>query len=106
MGRLKQAGYNEKFRVNVIKQALSRFSGMVKADREGSQPLYRDKDWYKNTDNQKKQKKNKDWTKGCDGIIFVQSTPNGVLAKRFRETIKNFPSDIKLRIVEKGGGEA
>ena len=76
---------------------------MVKADREGSQPLYRDKDWYKNTDNQKKQKKNKDWTKGCDGIIFVQSTPNGVLAKRFRETIKNFPSDIKLRIVEKGG---
>ena len=90
-------------KVNVLKQALSRFSGMVKADQEGSQPLYRDRSWYREPNNQRKQKKKKDWTNGCDGVIFVQATPNGVLAKKFRETIEKFPSDIKLRVVEKGG---
>ena len=31
----------------------------------------------------------------------MQATPNGVLAKKYKETIANFPSEIKLRVVEK-----
>merc|ERR1711895_336869 len=71
MGRLKQAGYSEGFRIGVLKQAMARFSGMVKADQEGSQPLYRDRTWYRDPRN-KTTKKKKDWTRGCDGVIFVQ----------------------------------
>ena len=103
MGRLKQAGYNERFRVGVLNQALARFEGMVKADLEGKQPLYRDSTWWNDPANCRKQKKKKDWTQGSDGVIFVQSTPNGELAKKFRETIKKFPSSVKLKVVEKGG---
>ena len=103
MGRFKQKGYKERFRSSVLEQALARYKGMVKADQEGRQPLYRDGSWSKNPENRKKQKKQKDWTKGSDGVIFVQSTPNGALAKKFRETVDQFPSDLKIRIVEKGG---
>ena len=103
MGRLKQAGYNENFRIGILRQALARFNGMFKADQEGDQPLYRDRNWYTDPENLRKQKKKKDWAKGCDGIIFVQSTPNGVLANKFRKTIEDFRSEIKLRVVEKGG---
>ena len=43
MGRLKQTGYIESFRTGILKQALARYEGMVKADQEGGQPLYRAK---------------------------------------------------------------
>ena len=103
MGRLKQAGYKERFRIGILQQALARYNGMVKADQEEKQPFYRDKNWSINPENQKKQKKKKDWTGGCDGVIFVQSTPNGMLAKKFRKTVEQFPADVKIKIIEKGG---
>ena len=51
MGRLKQAGYSEKFRIAV---------GMIKANLEGSQSLYRDSSWYRDPENRKKLRKSKD----------------------------------------------
>ena len=57
MGRLKQAGYSQSYSIGVVRQAMARFSGMVKADQEGSQPLYRDRSWYKDPENQKKTEK-------------------------------------------------
>ena len=45
MGRLKQAGYSEKFRVSTLNQAMARFKGMTKAHMEGTCPLYRDSNW-------------------------------------------------------------
>ena len=43
MVRLKREVYNEKFRINVLKQSIARFNGMVEAHLRGTQPLYRDK---------------------------------------------------------------
>ena len=40
------AGYTERFRQDVIRQAIARYEGMVAADREGKHPLYRDRDWF------------------------------------------------------------
>ena len=50
-----------------------------------------------------KQKKKSEWAKDCDGVIFVQATPNGELAKRYRDVVDNFPGKVKFKVEEKGG---
>ena len=103
MGRLKQAGYNEKFRCSVLDQAMARFEGMVKAHMEGTHPMYRDSNWDRKARNEKKQKKKTSWAEESDGIIFVQATPNGELARRFRQVVENYSDSVKFRVEEKGG---
>ena len=103
MARLKVEGYNEMFRINVLKQAIARFDGMVVAHQWGTQPLYRDKNWNRVERNRQKQNKKSNWAKDCDSVIFVQSTPNGELARQFREVVDSYPGPVKFKIVEKGG---
>ena len=72
MARLKVAGYNQKFRMGILKQAVARYEGMLEANRDGKQPLYRSKEWQKQNRNMAgaeagggRKKKNSDWiTKG------------------------------------------
>ena len=89
MGRLKQAGYTENFRTSSLNQAMARYNGMLKADIEGTQPLYRDKNWDRQNRSQKRKKTS--WTLDYDGVIFVESTPGGQLAKMYREVAEEFP---------------
>ena len=56
---------------------------MVKADAEGTHPMYRDSNWDRQVRDVQRQKKKKEWAKDCDGVIFVQATPNGELAMRY-----------------------
>ena len=103
MGRLKQAGYSEKFRVSTLNQAMARFKGMEKAHMEGTCPLYRDSNWERKTRSDNKQRKKTGWAGDSDGVIFVQATPNGILAKRFREVLDKFPGNVNFKVEEKGG---
>ena len=36
-------------------------------------------------------------------MIFVQSTPDGVLANKFHKTIGRYPSEVKFKVVYKEG---
>ena len=45
--RMFHAGYDERFRHDVVRQAIARHEGMVQADRDGHRPLYCDIDWQK-----------------------------------------------------------
>ena len=78
MARLKQAGYGENFRVNVLNQAISRYEGMVKADQEGTHPMYRGKGWHRdNRPYNNKTKKKTRWIGDNDTVFFVQATHYG-----------------------------
>ena len=103
MGRLKQAGYNERFRTSTLNQSMARFKGMVKAHMEGTHTLYRDSNWERKVRSAKKQRKKAGWAGDSDGVIFVQATPNGMLAKKFREVVEKFPGSVSFKVEEKGG---
>ena len=45
MIRMDDAGYSESFRQDIIKQAIARYEGMLKADGDGHHPLCRPRDW-------------------------------------------------------------
>ena len=52
MARLKSAGYSQTFRIDIFKQAVTRYGGMLGSNREGKQPMYRSKEWIKANRNQ------------------------------------------------------
>ena len=64
MKRMKIAGYGEKFRLSVLRQALARYDGMVEADQKGLHPLYRSKDWDKYGRRMEKTRRKSKWLKG------------------------------------------
>ena len=48
-----------------------------------------------------KQRKKTNCSKGCDSVIFIQATPNGELARQFREVEESYPGAVKFKIVKK-----
>ena len=43
--RMKAAGYDENFRLQVVKSAMDGFDKMVKVEREGGRPVNRPRSW-------------------------------------------------------------
>ena len=103
--RMYHAGYTEQFRMNIIRQAIAKYEGMLKADRNEDHPLYRDRNWQKHERRNDKEKKKTNWlTKGgFETVIMVKATPGGELAKRYQEVIDRNPGPVKIKIAEEGG---
>ena len=106
MYRMKRAGYSEKYRRDVLRQALGIYNSKVREDEEGVRPLFRPKDWKKEERANLKRKNKHEWaTKGgCLAPIFVPSTPGGELMKRMKKVINNeSKAGVKFKLVEVGG---
>ena len=106
MKRMKQAGYNEKYRKNVLMSALAVYDKKVKDDNDGVMPMNRPTGYKKEERRKQKKQKKKDWgTKGgYIAPIIVPSTPNSELAKRMRDVAENLAEyGVRFKIVEKGG---
>ena len=106
MGRLMLAGYNQKFRKEILEKALRIYDQMVKNDFEGAQPIFRPKDWQKIERRKNKEKKKNNWANkgGHIAPIFVPPTPNGELAKILRNVADcDAEAGVKFKIVETGG---
>ena len=111
MLRLKNSGYNRKFRKEILDSALNAFEKMVANDKNGIKPLYRSKTW--NIEERMKAKLNRKqnwWNKESSkvqykSVLFVTPTPGGVLASqlRKREEELNRHSGERIKIVERGG---
>ena len=103
--RLYHAGYSEKFRLDVVRQALARYDGMLKADRDGLHPLYRERDWQDTERRQQKRKKKTNWLSrgGYDTVIMVNPTPGGELARQLQKVVMDNPGPVKIKIQEQGG---
>ena len=111
MARLKIAGYNQQFRVGVLRQAVARYNGMVQAHRAGKQPMYRSKHWVKENRNVAGpgagggKRKNTDWVSkgGYDTVMFVPATPRSELADLWKKDLEKFGEPFKVKVVEDGG---
>ena len=100
--RLYHAGYTEQFRCDIIRQSLARYAGMIRADRDGQHPLYRERDWQTANRRQQKQKKKTSWLSkgGYDTIIMVNPTPGGELARQLQKVFCENPGPVKIKIQE------
>ena len=99
MVKLKRSGYSEKFRAEIVKSAKKAFKVQLDQDKDGSRPLFRDRE---RIISDKAQKSKVDWwNKGSQkdpkipkfaSVLFVPPTPGSGLAKAMR-----------IKILEKGG---
>ena len=105
--RMKVAGYNERFRLEVIKSSLSGFKKMVEVEREGGRPIDRPRSWEEDQRQVQKQSRQQNWfpSGGHNFPVFVTHTPGSELAKRMRATEEENNQGRKIRflIVEQGG---
>lgn len=111
MLKVKNSGYNTKFRTEILDSILKAFEKMVDDDLKNIKPLYRSKDWNAEERAILKSKKKLNWwntdksqTK-YTSVLFVTPTPGGVLAKALqkREEELNKNNKERIKIVEKGG---
>ena len=106
MRRMKVAGYGERYRENVLKQALSVYDNKWKDNEEGVRPVFRPKGYRKEERKREKERKRCDWSKKGGGIapIFVPATPRSELLKRMRKAAEETEKEgIKFTLVEMGG---
>ena len=112
MIKLKNSGFKAKFRKEIVASSYNAFEKMLSDDKSGKKPLFRGKNWNKETRKVEKENKRKNWYKfkNKDGIVystvlFVPVTKGGKLAKelqRREEEINRF-SKYRIKIIEDGG---
>ena len=98
--RMKQSGYNDRFRLNIFQSALKNWDKRLEQDRTGKRPLHREKEWKREEWRKDKEMKEKMWYKKRDKgdahntfPIFCPATPKGALAKMWR----NIAAEIESR---------
>ena len=83
---MKNSGYSEVFRAEVLKSGLMGYNKIVAADKTGIRPMYRLKEWNGSARRMEKHSKKKNWLgtfwKSC---IFVPPTPGSELKKKMQE---------------------
>ena len=106
MRRMMAGGYSEKYRENVLRNALAVYDSKLKEDVEGKVPLNRPRGYKKAERRKEKRMKKRNWgTKGGHiAPIIVPSTPGGELARRLREVAEReaIPG-LRFKIAERGG---
>ena len=111
MLKLKNSNYSQKFRTEVLDSALKAYKKMQEDDKNGTKPMYRNREWNAEERKCKKNQKKKNWWNSTHSkinytsVLFVTPTPGGTLAKqlRQREEELNRHSNERVKIVEKGG---
>ena len=111
MLKLKNSGYNCKFRQEILDSGLKAFEKMTEDDKKGIKPMYRGREWNADERKKSKSKKKLNWWNNEKAqiqyktVLFVTPTPGGVLAKqlRQREEELNHNSKDRIKKEEKGG---
>ena len=104
--RMKDSGYNERLRGEVIRDATIGWERKVQAAEAGQRPTYRPREWeQKEKQRQKLIKKSAWYRPQADVASFYPATRNSELIKRIRKVIEEEASrlDMKVWVVEKGG---
>ena len=85
MQLLKNSGYSEAFRLEILNSGLKGFDKILKAEREGTRPMYRPKGWKESARWLEKKRKKSNWLgpfwKSC---IFVPPTPGSELKMKMQ----------------------
>ena len=95
MQKMKNSGYDEKFRLEVLKSSINGYEKILEDHKSGSKPIYRNKDRKENNDwKSKKIFKRENWWKGGGqiankSVIFVPATPGSELINWLKEVEKD-----------------
>ena len=106
MGRMKTAGYPEKYRKEILQHGLGIYEKMRRDDESGTRPIYRPRDWQAGERRRTKERKRNDWSTrgGHVAPIFVPPTPNGELAKLLRDVAeREAEAGVWFKVLESGG---
>ena len=101
--RIQDSGYSKKFWHEVVNAALKAYDEIHRKADCGELPLYRPYDWNRVERDKSKAEKANTWYKrgGYESVIFVPSTPESVLQKRYQAEIHR--RGLKIRVAENGG---
>ena len=85
--RMRDSGYGEKFRYQTIQSILTGWDKMVAEQERGGRPINRPRHYEERKRREEKWKKKTNWFKtgGYTTVLFRPWTPNGELARRWRE---------------------
>ena len=104
---MRASGYNEDYRLQVIRSGVEGFDQMIEVSKTGGRPINRARTWEQDKRQKKKELQGRNWYRqgGYDLPLFVPHTPGGELAKRIRakERENNQGRTIRFKIIEKGG---
>ena len=108
MLKLKDSGYSEQFRSEIVSSANKAFKIMIENHNKGIKPLHRNRKQMKDDKGAKLGSGSLWYNKGktkYSSILFIPKTPNGIILKMMkdREAILNLNCSMKIKIVEKGG---
>ena len=110
MLKLKNSGYNQKFRTEILDSSLKAFQKMIEDDKNDVKPMYRSRDWNSDERQILKSKKKLNWWNNPNSnvhyksLLFVTPTPGGVLAKELRKREEELNKNNKERIKIEGKG--
>ena len=102
VSRMQFSGYSKRERHYVYQKAKQRYDEMVRKMEEGIQPLYRSRNWNKEERQKNKEAKRNNWFKkgnNAEAVMFVETTPNGELAKRCRDAFAS--QGLRVKVVER-----
>ena len=88
MVKLKNSGYDKKYRIEVLDSAMKAFEIMIEKERKGTKPLFRDRKWKSDERQLEKLDKKRNWFRTEDSkyksVLFVPPTPGSRLAKELQ----------------------
>ena len=102
--KMQLSGYKKNFRAQVVKSALHAYDKMLQKDKQGIEPLHRNRNWKRIERIKNKRSKKENWFKGKENneiVIFVPTTPKSELKKRLKKVIDN--AAVKINISEVPG---
>ena len=96
---MKDSGYNERFRWEIIDSGVKGYEEQVKKDKDNVRPLYRSRFWNREERKEEKELKKKGWYKngGHSSIVEVEYTKDSKLAKEYRKAAKD--EGVKWKVV-------
>ena len=82
MQLLKNSGYSEAFRAEILKSGINGYNKILKAEKDEIRPIYRPKGWKESARWLEKRRKKNNWLgKFWKSCIFVPPTPGSELKK-------------------------
>ena len=109
---LKRSGYSQKFRYEVISDAVQGYKNMQKREQDGGQPVDRPRDYDEEGRRIRKEEKRKRWyrreprgTSIREGSLIIPPAPDEALAKALKKVCEEELKSAKmaLNVQERGG---
>ena len=101
MRRMQFSGYSQEQRVTVYKAARKKYNNQLEDSKNGTEPLYRSKDWKRAERNKAKQLKKRSWSGSTDSTFFIDATPGSQLSKQCQDVFRN--CGLNVCVIERSG---